>query len=88
MTLAFYDFSHANYLKSNKQRSKKKTTTTKKIMGCSLSTAPTTAVAPTEQLEDANRLIFSVDERLKLKEIWVIVKQNNMKKLGDEIMNK
>ena len=49
-------------------------------MECSLSTTPTTAVAPTEQLEDENHLIFTVDERLKLKEIWVIIKQNNLKK--------
>lgn len=57
-------------------------------MGCSLSTAPSTAISPAEQGDNENHLIFTVDERLKLKEIWVIVKQNNMKKLGDDIMNK
>ena len=57
-------------------------------MGCSLSTAPTTAIAPTEDGDNENHLTFTIDERLKLKEIWVIVKQNNLKKLGDEIMNK
>ena len=57
-------------------------------MGCSPSTGPGTAVAPAEQINDDSHLIFTVDERLKLKEVWVVVKQNNMKKLGDDIMNK
>ncbi len=57
-------------------------------MGCSSSVPPQTAVAPAEQNETNNHLIFTIDERLKLKEVWVVVKQNNMKKLGDEIMTK
>ncbi len=35
-----------------------------------------------------NNLIFTIDERLKLKEVWVIVKQNGLKKLGDDIMSR
>ena len=57
-------------------------------MGCTPSVAPPTAVAPAEQNEANSHLIFTVDERLKLKEVWVIVKQNNLKKLGDDIMTK
>jgi len=57
-------------------------------MGCSPSTAPPTAVTPAEQIDGDNHLTFTIDERLKLKEVWVVVKQNNMKKLGDEIMTK
>jgi len=57
-------------------------------MGCTPSVAPPTAVAPAEQNEGNSHLIFTVDERLKLKEVWVIVKQNNLKKLGDDIMTK
>ena len=57
-------------------------------MGCTPSAAPTTAVAPAEQIDGDNHLSFTIDERLKLKEVWVVVKQNNLKKLGDEIMMK
>lgn len=57
-------------------------------MGCTPSVAPPTAVAPAEQNETNSNMIFTVDERLKLKEVWVIVKQNNLKKLGDDIMTK
>jgi hypothetical protein len=57
-------------------------------MGCSPSAAPSTAVALDEQIDGDNRLTFTIDERLKLKEVWVVVKQNNLKKLGDEIMTK
>ena len=35
-----------------------------------------------------NNFIFTIDERLKLKEVWVIVKQNGLKKLGDDIMSR
>ncbi|CAF1599488.1 unnamed protein product, partial [Adineta ricciae] len=35
-----------------------------------------------------NESIFNADEKIKLKEVWVIVKQNNMKKLGDDIMER
>jgi len=57
-------------------------------MGCSPSVPPPTAVGPDEQIETTKHLIFTIDERLKLKEVWVIVKQNNLKKLGDDIMTK
>ena len=57
-------------------------------MGCAPSIAPPTAVKPAEQIGTKHNLIFSIDERLKLKEVWVIVKQNNLKKLGDDIMNR
>lgn len=39
-------------------------------------------------INNNNNLIFTSDERLRLKEVWVIVKQNGLKKLGDDIMNK
>lgn len=35
-----------------------------------------------------NTLIFTIDERLKLKEVWIIVKQYGFKKLGDDIMSR
>jgi len=57
-------------------------------MGCSPSIPSPTAITPGEEMKTNNHLIFTVDERLKLKEVWVIVKQNNLKKLGDEIMAK
>jgi hypothetical protein len=57
-------------------------------MGCAPSIAPPTAIKPGEQIGTNNPIIFSVDERLKLKEVWVIVKQNNLKTLGDDIMNR
>jgi hypothetical protein len=35
-----------------------------------------------------NNFVFTTDERLKLKEVWVVMKQNDLRKLGDEIMNR
>ena len=58
-------------------------------MGCTPSLPPSTAVKPAENVPTNNpNLIFTIDERLKLKEVWVVVKQNNFKKLGEEIMNR
>jgi hypothetical protein len=57
-------------------------------MGCAPSIGPQTAIKPAENGEANHHLLFTVDERLKLKEVWVIVKQNNLKKLGEEIMNR
>ncbi len=57
-------------------------------MGCVPSNeAPTTAKNP-DQTAANNNLIFTIDERLKLKEVWIIVKQNGLKKIGDDIMNR
>jgi hypothetical protein len=55
-------------------------------MGCVPSNQRATMEKPATVLD--NDLLFTVDERLKLKEVWVIVKQNGLKKLGDEIMNR
>lgn len=57
-------------------------------MGCAPSIGPPTAIKPAENMETNNHLIFTIDERLKLKEVWVIVKQNNLKKLGDDIVTR
>jgi hypothetical protein len=57
-------------------------------MGCSPSVPPLIVGASAGQNGINNHLIFTIDERLKLKEVWVIVKQNNLKKLGDDIMDK
>ena len=35
-----------------------------------------------------NRIHFPESERLKLKEVWIIIKQNGLKQLGDDIMNR
>jgi hypothetical protein len=57
-------------------------------MGC----APSNEALPTTKNHDQtaanNNIILTTDERLKLKEVWVIVKQNGLKKLGDDIMNR
>ena len=57
-------------------------------MGCAPSIGPPTAVKPAENIQINNKFVFTIDERLKLKEVWVIVKQNNFKKLGEDIMNR
>ena len=57
-------------------------------MGCAPSIGPPTAIKPVEDGEVNNESIFNADEKIKLKEVWVIVKQNNMKKLGDDIMER
>ena len=67
-------------------------------MGCTSSITSSTAVKPAEQIENNNNhhhnhnnnsnLVFTVEERLKLKEIWIIVKHNDLKKLGEEIMSR
>jgi len=57
-------------------------------MGC----VPSNEALPTTKNHDQttanNNVILTIDERLKLKEVWVIVKQNGLKKLGDDIMNR
>ncbi|CAF0726369.1 unnamed protein product [Adineta steineri] len=57
-------------------------------MGCTPSIGPPAAIKPAENGEINNDSIFTADEKLKLKEVWVTVKQNNMKKLGDDIMDR
>ncbi|CAF1461687.1 unnamed protein product [Rotaria magnacalcarata] len=57
-------------------------------MGCAPSIGSPTVIKPVEHIEANNNLIFTIDERLKLKEVWVIVKQNNLKKLGDDIVTR
>lgn len=57
-------------------------------MGCTPSLPPSTAVKPADNLPTNPNIIFTIDERLKLKEVWVVVKQSNFKKLGDEIMSR
>ncbi|CAF0793194.1 unnamed protein product [Rotaria sordida] len=55
-------------------------------MGCAPSIGPPTAIKPAEHMETNHNRIFTIDERLKLKEVWVLVKQNNLKKLGEDIV--
>ena len=57
-------------------------------MGCAPTVGPQTAIKPTDQNETSNHIVFTMDERLKIKEVWVIAKQNNLKKLGEELMTK
>ncbi len=57
-------------------------------MGCVPSNEEQTTVKNHDQTTSNDNLIFTTDERLKLKEVWVIVKQNGLKKLGDDIMNR
>jgi hypothetical protein len=57
-------------------------------MGCAPSIGPPTAIKPAEDGEMNTSSTFTADEKLKLKEVWVIVKQNNMKKLGEDIMER
>lgn len=57
-------------------------------MGCTPSLPPSTAVKPAEIPPTNSNFSFTIDERLKLKEVWVVVKQNHFKKLGEEIMNR
>jgi hypothetical protein len=57
-------------------------------MGCTPSIGPPTAIKPAEDGEMNTSSTFTADEKLKLKEVWVIVKQNNMKKLGEDIMER
>ncbi len=57
-------------------------------MRCAPSFGPPAAVKLAENEETNHNLIFTIDERLKLKEIWAIVKQNNLKELGDDMMNR
>jgi len=63
-------------------------------MGCVPSSETRTTPKINQQTTTANNnhnnpiLIFTSDERLRLKEVWVVVKQNGLKKLGDDIMNK
>ncbi len=57
-------------------------------MGCIPSNEAPTVTQTRDQTAANNNLIFTIDERLKLKEVWIIVKQNGLKKLGDDIMNR
>jgi len=57
-------------------------------MGCVPSNDGATTAKTPDQAILNNNLIFTTDERLKLKEVWVVVKQSGLKKLGDDIMNR
>jgi hypothetical protein len=57
-------------------------------MGCVPSNDGATTAKTPDQVILNNNLIFTTDERLKLKEVWVVVKQSGLKKLGDDIMNR
>jgi hypothetical protein len=57
-------------------------------MGCAPTIGPPTAIKPVDENETNNHIVFTMDERLKIKEVWVIAKQNNLKKLGEELMTK
>jgi hypothetical protein len=57
-------------------------------MGCVPSNGPATATKAHDQTSASNNLIFTIDERLKLKEVWILVKHDGLKKIGDDIMNR
>jgi hypothetical protein len=57
-------------------------------MGCMPSNDAPPATTKHDQTAINNNLIFTIDERLKLKEVWVIIKQNGVRKLGDDITNR
>ncbi len=57
-------------------------------MGCVPSNEVPITAKNHDQTVANNNVIFTIDERLKLKEVWVIVKQSGLKKLGDDIMNR
>lgn len=58
-------------------------------MGCTPSVSSSTVVKPVAHVHHNHpEIIFTIDERLKLKEIWVTAKHNDLKKLGEEIMLK
>jgi hypothetical protein len=52
-------------------------------MGCAPSLGPATAIKPAENAETDHSLICTINAGLKLKEVWVIVKQNNFKKIRE-----
>jgi hypothetical protein len=54
-------------------------------MGCAPSLGPSTAVKPAENTETNRSLICTINPGIKLKEVWVIVKQNNFKKLDNDL---
>jgi hypothetical protein len=58
-------------------------------MGCVPSNEPLpTTTINHNQTPTNNNIIFTIDERLKLKEVWVIIKQYGVKKLGDDITSR
>ena len=57
-------------------------------MGCAPSVRQIDAVKPAENVDINNEITFTIDEKLKLKEVWVIVKKNNLKTLGDDIVSR
>ena len=57
-------------------------------MGCASSIEAASTIKTVEHMEANNNLLFTNDERLKLKEVWIIVKRHNLKKLGDDIVSR